>query len=428
MLNLSHRSKLTLTITVTVSLAIALVLAGVLLVVRNQALERRRLDLFHCVDRVAHEYTGPESLADEQVDFPDIAIYVFTASGRLIDTNGGHTPRPQSGFRKVKEELQLGLEYHQLLFLGVASWKETEAGLQQIGLVLGLLWLPLTALTALSAWIAGGLALRPVKELIKSAERLSSSGDELDLSTSDTAEYAELVTSLNRLLTRVRYAAHLQEQFAADAAHELRSPLAILRTRIEANLMRDREPAEHVQSQQKMLVQVDRLTSIVEALLRSARHEHGSAEALDLFEACRSFCVEWSEEMELEPGQLALTGTKAFAAIAQDELSVILANLLENAKRYTPPGTKIELQIRQDSDWSTLTVRDLGPGIPVEHRQRVFERFYRPEDSRNSESGGAGIGLAIVRRIAEMRGGRVQLDEVATGTSITMLLPVVKSA
>ncbi len=139
MLNLSHRSKLTLTITVTVSLAIALVLAGVLLVVRNQALERRRLDLFHCVDRVAHEYTGPESLADEQVDFPDIAIYVFTASGRLIDTNGGHTPRPQSGFRKVKEELQLGLEYHQRLFLGVASWKETEAGLQQIGLVLGLL-------------------------------------------------------------------------------------------------------------------------------------------------------------------------------------------------------------------------------------------------------------------------------------------------
>ena len=107
---------------------------------------------------------------------------------------------------------------------------------------------------------------------------------------------------------------------------------------------------------------------------------------------------------------------------------MILANLLENAKRYTPPGTKIELQIRQDSDWSTLTVRDLGPGIPVEHRQRVFERFYRPEDSRNSESGGAGIGLAIVRRIAEMRGGRVQLDEVATGTSITMLLPVVKSA
>jgi signal transduction histidine kinase len=188
--------------------------------------------------------------------------------------------------------------------------------------------------------------------------------------------------------------------------------------------MRDRSVEDHIQSQKKMLVQVDRLTSIVDALLRSARHESGVVPDVNLLESVQAICAVWAEEYEIGSEQLKVDGVALHSQIDEEELSVVLSNLLENARRHTPSGTAITVNVGVDGRFAKITVSDNGPGIEASHRSQVFERFYRPEQSRNSRLGGAGIGLAIVRRIAEMRGGSVQMDDVEIGTSVSVRLPI----
>ena len=243
--NWTHRVRLTALLTVAVSIALALVFVLIWLLLRSQALDRRFFYLERTVKRAAHEWSGPASLEEEHEDFPGIDMAVYDGDGRTVAVVGKHPPDYLLGRRRKDDRLTYGRSRDGLTFVGATSWAETEGGLGQLALVLAGLWLPLTFLTAGLSWYGGGLVLRPIRELVASAEELSGSSNDQSLTTTDTAEFASLAASLNQLIARVRHAASLQEQFATDAAHELRNPLALLRTRVEATLLRERAPVEY---------------------------------------------------------------------------------------------------------------------------------------------------------------------------------------
>jgi len=408
----------------TVSVALGLVFMLVMFLVREQALSRRFSELESNVKRISHEWLTPESWREVQEDFPGVEVAVYGASGKLQASTTKRSPPLVIGKSKSGDLLTYGLQDGGNVFVGVASWVETEAGLRQLSLVLAVLWLPLTMLTAAVSWYGGGLVLRPVTELVESAKRLSGSTDGDCLTTSDHAEFAELASSLNQLIERVRRSASLQEQFASDAAHELRNPLALLRTRVETNLMRERSAEEHVSSQRLLIRQIDRLTAIVETLLSSARQAEPTSDAVNFGESVRAAVEEWAEFRAWPEARLHIHIEPCDALVSREEVGIILTNLLDNSARHSGDESPLEVNVACNEKTVTLSVRDFGAGLSNKEMALAFERFYRSDEGRSRQHGGSGIGLAVVKRIVESHAGSVRFVEVETGALVEIVLPL----
>ena len=419
----SLRTRLTGLLAFTVSIALGIVFVLVNFYLRNQSLERRFRELEEKVSVISRDPVDDATLRENKEDFPGIELYVYHNDGRPIASTTKSVPAMHIGRFKTGDQLSFGIAFKDRITVGVSSWSETNTGLQQLAFVLLVLWLLLTVVTAFVAWYGSGMMLQPVKELVRSAEKLSGRSTGEILQTSDTAEFAELADRLNQLISRVHQSALLQEQFASDAAHELRNPLAILRTRIEANLLRDRSISEHVESQQRMLHQVDRLSAIVESLLRSARQLSREVEPIDFAYAVTSAVNQWQDLSAWPDEQIQVKCAPSWARIQIDEVEIIVRNLLDNSARYSPSGAIIEISVAVEGERIGLTVRDYGTGIPAKEFVRVFDRFYRSDEARDRTHGGAGIGLAVVKRIVEARGGSVFPQAVSTGTLMVVTLP-----
>ncbi|WP_313329302.1 sensor histidine kinase, partial [Stutzerimonas balearica] len=229
-------------------------------------------------------------------------------------------------------------------------------------------------------------------------------------------ELEPVAASLNRLLQQVHQLLEREKRFIADAAHELRTPLAVLRIHAQ-NALQAEQPEDREQALQQLLAGVDRTTRVVAQLLTLARLEPSAQrlrlEALDLLPLCRETLAELTplalargQELTLEADESAdyqLTGDAA-------ALSTLLQNLVSNALQYTPAGGQIQVGLQATDDAIMLRVDDSGPGVPVEQRDKLFERFYRQGDGQ-----GAGLGLAIVARIVELHGASIQLTESPLG-------------
>ncbi len=419
----SHRAKLTSFLTIAISIALAVVFFIVIAIVRDQALTRKFEDLERNVKRVSNEWSGPASLVEEHEDFPHVEFTVFTQDGSVAASTIKKPLQRFDGRRKVENLLFFGIKHNDVEIVGATSWIDTESGLRQLGMVLACLWLPLTILTALVAWYGGGLVLRPVTELVCSADNLSASSKTNLLETSDEAEFATLANSLNLMISRVRKASEVQEQFASDAAHELRSPLALLRARVETTLVKARDAAEYQETLRSVLGQAERLTTIVETLLASARESHRLDHGVNLEQSVREIVDQWRQDACWNKNRLDVKTEPCLAMISEDELRIVLTNLLDNAARFSPFESPIVVRVTGFEDSSQLTVRDFGPGISKEDQPRVFDRFYRVEEDRNRTEGGAGIGLSVVKKIIESRKGHVKFVEVNQGTLITLTFP-----
>ncbi|MBX3586541.1 MAG: sensor histidine kinase N-terminal domain-containing protein [Ramlibacter sp.] len=239
-------------------------------------------------------------------------------------------------------------------------------------------------------------------------------------------EVRPLVQELNGLFGRVRSAFEAQQNFVADAAHELRSPLAALK--LQAQALRPRadasppEPAAQEAAVARLNQGIDRAIRMVEQLLALARAEGtaqpGRTTVLDLQQAVRlavgdalPLAQASGIDLGLAPG--AMTDPLPVHGDAE-ALRMLLRNLIENAIKYTPAPGQVDVGLRRDAQAAVLTVEDSGPGVAVEDRERVFDRFYRaPDAAGRSPSGGSGLGLAIVRAIAQQHGARVTLGSSA---------------
>jgi two-component system sensor histidine kinase TctE len=227
-------------------------------------------------------------------------------------------------------------------------------------------------------------------------------------------EVRPLVHAINALMERLQRAMVAQQKFIADAAHQLRTPLAGLKTHAELALredslsgMRDRVHA--------LMLATDRSTHLARQLLALARAEPeaGSAApmaAIDLNALAKKVTSEWvprAIERRIDLGantEPSVVPIRANAVLVQE----LLGNLIDNALRYTPPGGRVTVRVEACGDRARLSVEDNGPGIPPAERSRVFDRFQRLGESGTE---GCGLGLAIVREIAELHGARIDLGE-----------------
>jgi signal transduction histidine kinase len=265
----------------------------------------------------------------------------------------------------------------------------------------------LLAVLALIAWRVVGAALRPVETLRSSAERISGTGQDTRLPVpSSRDEIHALAVTLNSMLDRLAAARARQRAFVADAAHELRSPLASMQTQLEVA----QRLGEDTPGTGDLHAEVLRMTGLVEDLLMLARLDADSAPA----RAPQSLSVRpWVQEVvERYAGARVPVRTCDVDGLVvrghPDELRRALANLVDNAVRHASTG--VEVSAREEGQHVIVEVADDGAGIPVEDRERVFERFTRLDEARDRDAGGSGLGLSIVRELVHRSGGSVLLE------------------
>ncbi|WP_093174144.1 cell wall metabolism sensor histidine kinase WalK [Variovorax sp. YR266] len=248
-------------------------------------------------------------------------------------------------------------------------------------------------------------------------------------------EIGRLVDTLNAMLARIEQGMEAQRRFTADASHELRSPLSRLRTELELALRRPREPAAYVETLHSSLEEVESLTLLVEELLVLARldagQERDAAETVSLNvlaeEAVRRLepmARERRLEISLEPAP------PVAARVARGAASLALANLLDNALKFSPASTTVRVSLRADveANEAVLSVADSGPGIRGDELPHLFERFYRGATARSDEkTPGLGLGLALSQAVVHAHGGRIEAtNEAGGGARFDMRLPLAR--
>ena len=318
-----------------------------------------------------------------------------------------------------------------LMLIVATSLAPVEATLATWRLTLSVVVLATIGLAAAIAWFMATRALRPVDQMAGAARAI---GDAADFNRrlpepGQLDELGRLAQTFNQMLDQLAAANATQRRFLADASHELRSPLTAIATNL-AVLRGSEAPHQHDREHQEMLRSVaretDRMSRLVADLLTLARSDAGQAPqrcqldlgaiVLDVYQQQRSLASgvtlslgEWEQvEVEADP----------------DRLKQAVLNLVDNALRYTPAGGAVTLDLRRSNDEAAVEVRDTGIGVPPEHQERIFERFYRVDQPRARQTGGTGLGLAIAREIAIAHGGRIELtSEPGVGSTFSLIVP-----
>ncbi|MGW3325622.1 sensor histidine kinase [Streptomyces virginiae] len=283
---------------------------------------------------------------------------------------------------------------------------------------------PLTAFAAALAWWVTGRALRPVSAI--RSELAAVTASELDRRVPDPGgadEIARLARTVNDTLDRLERSDARQRQFTADASHELRNPLAAVRSRLEVALAMDRPDRESVAA---ALADTERLQAIAADLLLLARLDGGPAprsEPVDLaLLAAEDAARRGASRVGARVALRLDAGAPVPASGDPARLERALANLVDNALRYA--RAEVVVRATEHDGWAVLEVTDDGPGIPEADRDRVFERFVRLDADRGRAGGGTGLGLAIAREIARAHGGDVRaLPAPAGGARLVLRIP-----
>ena len=364
-------------------------------------------------DGVGRLWRAPEDWSASPPHFefctlwPEGAAYPYRACSLLVTTADGQVGTAQASYR-------LNHTYQSLaLFRRVCA-----AGL---GLAV--------ALALISGHLMARRSLRPIRALTETAERISAlqlaervatvgSGDELD----------QLAATINRMLDRIEQHVTQVQRFTADASHELRSPLAALRGSAEVALSGTPSAEELRRVIEEAIEHYDHLTRTAEALLLLARADAGhrildcepvrlDSAVADVVDLYTPLAQERQVELAFDPREeieLEADGSR---------MRQLVGNLVDNAVKFTGEGGRVTVSLACTNGVARLSVSDTGEGIPPEHVERVFDRFYRVDQARSARNRGAGLGLAICRTIAEAHGGSIAISSTpGAGTSVTVTL------
>jgi heavy metal sensor kinase len=287
----------------------------------------------------------------------------------------------------------------------------------------------LTAVASILGFVVAGRALRPVRIIAATARDISERDlhrrIELDLPPD---ELGELAATFNAMLERLESSFAVLQRFTADAAHELRAPLAVMLAEVEVSLRQPRSADETRATIDGIRTEIERLSRLADQLLVLARADAGALvpriESIDLPDFLEEAVDRWRPLI----GQRGLRVTTALPNVGRldadaELLRRLIDNLLDNAVKHTPAGGAIAVSAVGDDDEWRIEVADTGPGIAAALRDTIFERFSRGDPARSRDSGGAGLGLALCAAIAHAHGGCISLGEGSPGARFVVTLP-----
>ena len=260
-------------------------------------------------------------------------------------------------------------------------------------------------------------ALAPVDALVRTAREVGGANLSGRLQKLDTGdELQRLSDTLNEMLDRIESAFRRITQFTADASHELRTPVSLIRTEAELALRRSRSEGEYQDSLRHILLEAERTTSLIEQLLSLARADSGretlNLQPVDLSEVLHSVAEGWQQVAAIRDIKFSTSIDHQNAFVTGDEtlLRRLADILLDNAFKYTPSPGSVSLVLEQQDESAVIIVRDSGVGIPDEEQNRIFERFYRVDKARSRAQGGIGLGLAIAQWIVTQHQGSISVE------------------
>lgn len=308
-----------------------------------------------------------------------------------------------------------------------------------IGVKVGLGWI----VSLLLGGVLGLLAIQvlargmtsPLREMVSATQAMVAGDYSRRIRASSRDEVGELARAFNQMASELAEVDRVRRDLIANVSHELRTPITALQAVLE-NAVDGVAPTDE-KALNTMLAQVQRLARLVDQLLELSKLESGVlplkvatfsvGRLLEQVVQESSIHAEQAHgrrvsfELRVDPQGLTTQGDA-------ERIHQVVSNLIENAVRHSPEGGTVLISARQDSDNVILQVADEGPGVQPEERERVFERFYRSDVSRSSDSGGSGLGLAIARWIVDLHGGRISVgDNQPKGCRVSVVLPTATS-
>lgn len=272
-------------------------------------------------------------------------------------------------------------------------------------------------------WIANR-ALAPIGEITQLAAHINGERLNTRLPNESEDEVGQLARVFNEMLARLEYSFEQVRRFTSDASHELRTPLASIRSVGEVGLQKDRSREEYREIIGSMLEETNRLTQLVENLLTLSRADAGQirlqTSVIPVVPLLRDSADLLGVLMEEKRQRLVLEGNESARVVGDPVfLRQAFLNVLHNAIKYSSPEGTIQVLVEVDKRGCVaVLVKDSGPGVPPEHREKVFDRFYRIDQGRTRDSGGTGLGLAIAKWIVHAHGGEIHLVNAAGGGSV----------
>ncbi len=439
---MSFRARVAILIALVVAIAVACVAGSFLYLARGQAVDSidSKLRLRATDVTLLGEKFGRPQEFDRRLfgkySPDDVLVQIFDVKGRIWASNVEPLPIRPDDLSVARRELRarittVEIEGHRmrvltfpLLLPGRAAtiarpMDEVDAQLAALWRMSIQIFVIGVAGSGLVGFAVAGRVVRPVRRLTEAATRVADTQDvdqPIDVKRDD--EFGQLASSFNEMLRALSLSREQQQRLVTDASHELRTPITSLRTNLEY-MQRSSSIGddERRQIMDDVLFELDQLTGLVTELVDLATDQHhmGEAERIELDELVDAVVQRHQRRTSCSIVCIA-TSSQIMAPPALIERAV--SNMIDNALKWNPPNSSIQVEVENGS----VRVSDNGPGIPVEEREQVFERFYRTEEARSLP--GSGLGLSIVRHVAESFGGQAQIiDRDEPGTTIELSFP-----
>jgi heavy metal sensor kinase len=395
---------------------------------------------------------GREALADEFREYADGQgkrgrLRVADSSGKIIfvspDSDFSKVAEKDAGpdspyltrfdgvsFRTLRETVHVGGESYDVVV--ATPMDDFERAVDRFELALYFA-VPLFLMVAgLGGYWLSRRTLAPVDEITQAARNIGAQDLGKRLIVHKTGDELErLADTLNGMLGRLEAAFQRITKFTADASHELRTPVSVMRTSAEIALRKSRSEQEYREALGQILLESERMSQLIEQLLILARSDGGTAVLpmirTNLAEALRNAC----QQASLLAGEKQLAFSERVPerplwvqgdSVALERLFLVL---LDNAVKYTPGGGRIDVQLNSEDGFAVAAIRDTGIGVSSEDLPHIFERFYRADRARTRDSGGSGLGLAIGSWVAQVHGGEIRVQsEPSRGSCFEVRLPL----
>jgi signal transduction histidine kinase len=339
-----------------------------------------------------------------------------------------HLPGRSHPYRIWLVPLTQGQDDPLILLVG-RSLAETDGTIHHLILLLSMATPAAVALAAFGGWILAGAAMRPIDAMTRAAARIDPARPHqiIPLPKPDD-ELSRLAHTLNKMLERLHRALDEERRFTADASHELRTPLSVMVTELDVAVRSSKTPTEAKEILESVGEEVRAISRIVDNLLVLSRTEATgrvdlARRPVNLLDLARAVVARFRWQAVQRGVDLRVEGLPVEGWVDRERMLQVLANLLENGITYTDRGGQIQLVVGE-SEGAYIEISDSGIGIPPEALPRIFDRFFRVDQTRGRASGGAGLGLAIAWRLVEAHGGRIDVEsKIGQGTTFRVHLP-----